>query len=397
MANCGGGALAGAVSQAGGLGFIAAGYNALKTLPGEIAIAKDMIKASPPKQIAQRDSSRNVQLPDRLPVGVGFITFLLAKLDRKAHSNGTQATSNGSEEDSPYPALQLVLDAKVAAIWFSFGDCKRYIDYVRWKSPNTKVFVQAVNVQEAITAATDWSADVVVLQGSESGGHGAREGHGITTTSFVPSAIKQLSANSATSKTLICAAGGVATGAQLASVLALGAHGAAIGTRFLLCPEALYSQQAKEALLRADDPLATIRTRVFDFARGNDDWPLMYDGRALRNKTTREESEINVANNHLSAKVWPAPEAQSSLGEVDDSLDTQVENTHQDSEGGGRALARLKRLYQDAIHKNDTDRLVVWASQSVALMTSVKPAGEILEEINREAVQRIKDLQGLLA
>jgi nitronate monooxygenase len=42
-----------------------------------------------------------------------------------------------------------------------------------WFSPETKIFVEVQTPEDAVTAVRDWKVDVVVVQGSESGGHGA--------------------------------------------------------------------------------------------------------------------------------------------------------------------------------------------------------------------------------
>ena len=80
----------------------------------------------------------------------------------------------------------------------------------------------------------------------------------------------------------IVAAGGVATGAQIASLLVLGASGVALGTRFLLSPESLYSDIQRHALISADSSLS-VRTLAFDLVRDTLGWPKGIDGRALRN------------------------------------------------------------------------------------------------------------------
>lgn len=88
----------------------------------------------------------------------------------------------------------------------------------------------------------------------------------------------------------IVAAGGVATGAQIASLLTLGASGVALGTRFLLSPESLYSDIQRHALISADSSLS-VRTLAFDYVRDTLGWPKGIDGRALRNGNFFFQSE----------------------------------------------------------------------------------------------------------
>ena len=84
--------------------------------------------------------------------------------------------------------------------------------------------------------------------------------------------------------TPVIAAGGITNGAQVAAYLALGAAGAAMGTRFLLTPESLLTEQQKAALAAAQ---GTVRTQAFDQYR-NTPWPGGIDGRGLKNKMVED-------------------------------------------------------------------------------------------------------------
>jgi nitronate monooxygenase len=77
-------------------------------------------------------------------------------------------------------------------------------------------------------------------------------------------------------------AGGLATGKDVAELLALGAAGAVLGTRFLLTPESLYTNAQRQALIDANST-ASVRSMAFDQARGTLGWPSGVDGRGLRN------------------------------------------------------------------------------------------------------------------
>src|SRR5207249_1361658 len=77
-------------------------------------------------------------------------------------------------------------------------------------------------VEEAVRAA-EAGADVIVAQGSDGGGHVGLVG----TMALVPMVVR------AVAPVPVVAAGGLATGAQLAAALLLGAEGVLMGTRFL--------------------------------------------------------------------------------------------------------------------------------------------------------------------
>jgi hypothetical protein len=85
----------------------------------------------------------------------------------------------------------------------------------------------------------------------------------------------------------VLAAGGLSNGAHLASVLTLGASGAAIGTRFLFTPESVFSDKKKQTLLRAS-VASTVRSSAFDEVTESA-WPKGVDARGLRNEVVEDE------------------------------------------------------------------------------------------------------------
>lgn len=223
-----GGALAAAVSAAGGLGIIGGGYADPDWLERELAAAGN-----------QR-------------VGCGFITWALAQ--RPA-------------------ALDQALRRSPAAVMLSFGDAAPFIP--RIKEAGALAICQVQSVRQA-REALDEGAGILIAQGCEAGGHSG----GRSTFPLVP-AIADLAAASGRDVPVV-AAGGVIDGRGLAAALMLGADGVLMGTRFVAAQEALAAPAAKSRIVAAsgDD---TLRTRVFDMVRGYD-WPPQYLGRALVNR-----------------------------------------------------------------------------------------------------------------
>lgn len=223
MGHVSGGALAAAVSRAGGLGLIGAGYG-----------DADWIR----REFDNAGGER---------VGVGFITWSLAR----------------------DPALlDLALAYRPAAVMFSFGDCTPFLSKVR--ATGARVICQVQTLAQAREAA-GFGADVIVAQGTEGGGHGG----GRSTFTLVPAVVD------AVTPVPVVAAGGIADGRGLAAVRMLGAAGALIGTRLFASEEALGHVNAKRRIAesRGDD---TLRTRVFDIVRGYP-WPEHITGRAPLN------------------------------------------------------------------------------------------------------------------
>jgi nitronate monooxygenase len=230
MAMAAGGRLAGAVTEAGGLGFIGGGY------------------CEPDWIAAQFGEAGN------RPVGCGFITWALDQAD---------------------PALfDSVLTRGPSAVFLSFGEAAPYV--ARAKAAGVPSFVQVQDVAGA-KAARDAGAEVIVAQGSEAGGHGATRG----TMSLVPEVVDAVGRDA-----LVLAAGGIADGRGLAAGLMLGADGVLVGTRFWAAEEALVVDGFQRAALEATGD-ATQRSSLPDIARGLD-WPAPFTIRTLRNAWVRE-------------------------------------------------------------------------------------------------------------
>lgn len=230
MAFAGGGALAAAVSRAGGLGLIGGGYGDPSWLEEQFAAAAD----------------------ER--IGVGFITWSLRK--------------------SP-SLLTDVLKHRPAAVMLSFGDPRPFVDEIR--SASARVICQCQDMGHVMDAV-EVGADIVVAQGAEAGGHGALRG----TLTFVPEVADYLTEHAP--GTLLLAAGGIGDGRGLAASLVLGADGVLVGTRLWASSEALVHEGHQRAILEADGD-GTIRTTVADIAR-QIPWPRGFTARIKRNTFT---------------------------------------------------------------------------------------------------------------
>ncbi len=235
MGGVSGGALAGAVSAAGGLGLIGAGY----ADPALGWGSDDWISAE-----FDRAGNR--------AVGIGFIGWAL---DRRPG------------------ALDAALERRPAAVMLFFGDIAPYAAKV--KDTGAALICQVQTLKDARDVAAK-GADIVVAQGTEAGGHGADR----ATLPLVPAVAD------AVAPVPVAAAGGIADGRGLAAALMLGAEGVLVGTRFWATQEALGHPNQKALIERTggDD---TLRTKVFDTARGLA-WPEPYTGRAVRNAFSDE-------------------------------------------------------------------------------------------------------------
>lgn len=250
-----GGALAAAVSHAGGLGLIGAGYGDAEWIRREYGRA---------------NGAR---------VGIGFITWSLAK----------------------QPALlDFALERKPCAVMLSFGDPAPFAAKI--KASGAKVICQ---VQDLATAQQALAAkpDVLVAQGTEAGGHGGRRSlHALLL------AVKDIAGGIP-----VIAAGGIADRRGVQGALALGADGVLIGTRFSASDEALTAARAKQRIVETGGD-KTLRTTVFDVVRGYDAGWAGITGRALRNRFTDawhgRENELVASRETEERKYWQAVERE---------------------------------------------------------------------------------------
>jgi nitronate monooxygenase len=236
MAYIAGGALAAAVSRAGGLGIVAGGFAG--TMSGEPDLEAELTRAKSGK------------------FGVGFITWALARAPKMLTK---------SLEHSPF------------CVFLSFGDPRPFAAEIRDAGA---ALICQVQFLSQIDMALEAGASAVVVQGTEAGGHGANR----STFPFVPEAADYLKQHSP--KTLLIAAGGIADGRGLAAALMLGADGVVVGSRFWASAEALTPEaHTDKAIGKTGD--STIRTKVLDALRGVP-WPREYSFRLLQNKLTGE-------------------------------------------------------------------------------------------------------------
>jgi nitronate monooxygenase len=200
-------ALAGAVSNAGGLGMMAVGFLS----PDEIRSAIAELRA----------------LTDR-PFGINLVI------------------------DEPQDErLDAALEAGARLISFFWGDPAPYLDSVH--AAGGKAMLTLGSAAEA-RRAVDQGVDVVVAQGWEAGGHVWGE---VSTLVLVPSVVD------AVPNTPVVAAGGIADGRGLAAVLALGAGAAWMGTRFLMSEEAPAHAVWKDRAIEAAET-DTFHGQLFD-------------------------------------------------------------------------------------------------------------------------------------
>jgi nitronate monooxygenase len=280
MAGVAGGALASAVSRSGGLGFVGGGYGDIGSLDRQMALA---------------EGAR---------VGVGLINWAMAP-----------------------GALDAALHYQLPAVWLSFGDSSPYVAAVR--DSGALLVCQVFTVADAVAMA-EAGADVIVVQGTEAGGHGrpvAKLGDLIRSVS------------NALPNTPLVAAGGMNDASDLKWATGLGAWGVAVGTAYSATIEALENEGSKERLVAAQSR-DTVRGVVYDLLRGPE-WPQGFTARSLRSSLTDR---------------WTGNE-----GDLARSRSAEADR-----------YCRMLEAGDDSVR-------VVWAGEGVGKITSIPPAAEVTE------------------
>src|SRR4051794_33973801 len=246
-------ALASAVCEAGGLGFLAAGYLGVDTGRSQLGELRELTDRPFGLNLFARPGPRGDP----------------AAVERYAASLRDDATRYGAElgeprhHDDGYPdKLELAIEERVPVVSFTFG-CPEREEVERLQAAGAEAWVTVTTPDEA-NAAAGVAADALAVQGVEAGGHrgsfddAAPGQYGLL-------ALLQLVA--ARTDLPLVATGGISSGRGVAAVLAAGASAAQLGTAFMLCPEAATSTPHREAL-RGGGRTALTRAFTGRMARG---------------------------------------------------------------------------------------------------------------------------------
>ncbi|MGI5454734.1 nitronate monooxygenase [Streptomyces sp. CA-249302] len=289
--------LAAAVSEAGGLGFLAAGY---KTADGMYQEIKQL------RGITSRPFGVNLFMPQPEYADQGAIEIYTHQLAGEAAWYETELGDPDSGRDDGYDAkLAVLLDNPVPIVSFHFGvPTGEVLESLR--RVGTFTLVSATTPEEAL-AVQRAGADAVIAQGVEAGGHQGthrdvpeHDGSGIGLLSLIAQVRE-------TVELPIVAAGGIMRGSQIAAALAAGATAAQLGTAFLATPESGANAVHKQALT---NPLFT-RTELTRAFSGR-------PARGLVNRFMREHGpyapaaypEVHHITSPLRKKAAAAGDAQ---------------------------------------------------------------------------------------
>jgi nitronate monooxygenase len=284
--------LAAAVSNAGGFGFLAGGYLTADGLAAQIERTREL--TSSPFGV-------NLFCLTETQVDRSALDSYVQRLEPEARGRGIELGEPRFEDDMFADKLEAVTARRIPIVSFTFG-CPSADVVSRLHEADSAAWVTLTDPWE-VGPAVEASADGLVVQGVEAGGHRSSflDEDGCAEVG-VFALLRLVRAKTALP---LIAAGGIADGAGVAAALAAGASAAAIGTAFMLCPEAGTSHPHREAL-RGDGP--TRLTRAFTGRRG----------RGIVNRFLAEHSEdAPVAYPHIHHLTQPLRKAAREAGDAD--------------------------------------------------------------------------------
>lgn len=233
--------------------------------------------------------------------------------------------------------LDIAYEARIPVMVASQGGPKAQL--ARFRAIGTKWLHVVASVEHAKKAEAA-GVDALVVDGMEAGGHPPPAE--VTTLVLVRRVVKAV-------KLPVVASGGVADGAGIAALLALGADAVQLGTRFIATPEASVHENYKRAVLAAD-----------------------VDGSTL---VARGRLPIRQLKNKFAEKFNAAERAGASQEELD-------------------AIFNASSLRQAAL-EGDVDWGKVEAGQSAGLVDDIVPAGELVRRLVTEIEEARKRLAAL--
>ena len=245
--------LAAAVCEAGGLGFIAAGYRTA----AEVSAEMEEVRAA-----TQRPFGVNIFFPTGLETDDNAISAYAESLAAEAELYEVALGAARWSDDEWQGKLELVSRERPAVVSFTFGCPDAQI--ISWLQERDICVWCTVTTPGEAKAAAAAGVDALVVQGGEAGGH--RSSFDDTDTSPI-GLLSLLQLVQLVTDLPLIAAGGIATGRGVAAALAAGAAAAQVGSALMLTPEAGTSD-AHRAAFASEAPTALTRAFTGRRARG---------------------------------------------------------------------------------------------------------------------------------
>lgn len=252
MGGVAGAELAAAVSNAGGLGVLAA----LRLQPDQVRDAIREIRAKTDRpfgvNIWLHEDVRSPPDPSQVPDDVIRGSQTILNEFRPRFDLPATVARPDAGPDLVNAALDVMIEERVPVFSAAIGVPEAAL-VQRFHEVGSTVVAMVATVADAEAAVAN-GADVIVAQGTESGGHRSygtkrnkSDAIGQSTLTLVPLVIDQVGA-----RVPVVAAGGIVDGRGLAAMLALGADGVLLGSRFVATKESLASPVWKQRMTSGD-------------------------------------------------------------------------------------------------------------------------------------------------
>ncbi len=232
--------------------------------------------------------------------------------------------------------MQTIVDEQVPVVFTSAGNPATWTAWLKARGVRVVVHVIA-NTKFALKAEAA-GVDAVVAEGFEAGGHNGREE--TTTLVLIPQIADALSIP-------VIAAGGIASGRQMAACFALGAEAVQIGSRFIATPESSAHASFKERITNSKEGDTRLSLKTL--------------------------TPVRLLQNDFAVRVQQAEERGASREELAEML------------GRGRAK---KGMFEGDMLEGELE-----VGQVCSMIKTLKPAAEVVQEIMDEFTATIKSLK----
>jgi len=225
--------------------------------------------------------------------------------------------------------MAIIIEEKVPIVFTSAGNPKTWTAVLKEKGI---VVAHVVSSAKFARKCQDAGVDAVVAEGFEAGGHNGREE--TTTLCLLPSAREAITIP-------LIAAGGIATGRAMYAMMALGAEGVQMGSRFVATPEASSNEAFKNAVVAANEGDTIV--------------------------TLKKLTPVRLIKNHFYKMVEEAENKGATVEELNDIL--------------GRARAK-QGMFEGNLEEGELE-----IGQVSSLIKEIKPAAEVVSEVWAEFVK----------
>lgn len=224
--------------------------------------------------------------------------------------------------------IDVCIEENVKIIFTSAGHPGLFIDIL--KKNEIKVVHVVPSVKYALKAE-EVGCDAIVGEGYEAGGHNGFDE--ITTFCLIPQLVNSV-------KIPVIAAGGIATGSQIAAAFALGAEGVQIGTCFAASVESSAHENYKRKIIEAQDNGTVIGFRKIGLVR------------MLKNEFALKaiEAEKNCADEQELKEIWG--EKREKLGIFEGNLEEGALEAGQ-SAGLVKEILTVREIFEKLIEDFD--------------------------------------------